>query len=101
MARNQAFHGGTGGGFVGVGGLGGGGVVREKENRYPKGPKIENSKSPSETEIFKRDCKFQASHPPNPYFCVCVCVCGGGGEFSSLVAPCRAILRYYRCDTPY
>ena len=24
-------------------------------------------------DIFKRDCKFQASHPPNPYFC---------GEFS-------------------
>ena len=29
MDRNQAFRGGTGGGFVGVGGVG---VVREKEN---------------------------------------------------------------------
>ena len=33
MDRNQAFRGGTGGGFVGVGG--GGGVVREKEYHYP------------------------------------------------------------------
>ena len=32
MDRNQAFRGGTDGGFVGVGG--GGGVVREKENHY-------------------------------------------------------------------
>ena len=32
------------------------------------GPKIENSRSPSGSEIFERDWKFQASHPPNPYF---------------------------------
>ena len=32
MDRNQAFRGGTGGGFVGVGG-----VVREKEYHCPKG----------------------------------------------------------------
>ena len=31
MDRNQAFWGGTGGGFVGMGGVG---VVREKENHY-------------------------------------------------------------------
>ena len=36
MDRNSAFRGGTGGGFVGVGGGGGEGVVREKENHYPK-----------------------------------------------------------------
>ena len=43
-------------------------------NGTPKGPKIENdSRSPSGIEKFKRDWKFQASHPPNPYFC------GGGG----------------------
>ena len=32
----------------------------------PKGPKIEKFQ---DLEIFKRDWKFQASHPPNPYFC--------------------------------
>ena len=32
MDQNSAFRGGTGGGFVGVGG--GGGVVREKEYHY-------------------------------------------------------------------
>ena len=32
MDRNSAFRDGTGGGFVGVGGWG---VVREKENHYP------------------------------------------------------------------
>ena len=31
----------------------------------PKGPKIEKIQ---DLEIFKRDWKFQASHPPNPYF---------------------------------
>ena len=33
--------------------------------RLPKGPKIEKCQDP---EIFKRDRKIQASHPPNPYF---------------------------------
>ena len=31
----------------------------------PKGPKIEKNQ---DLDIFKRDWKFQASHPPNPYF---------------------------------
>ena len=32
----------------------------------PKGPKIEKFQ---DLEIFKWDWKFQASHPPQPYFC--------------------------------
>ena len=35
MDRNQAFRSGAGGGFVGVGGVGG--VIREKENHYLSG----------------------------------------------------------------
>ena len=31
----------------------------------PRGPKIEKIQ---DLEIFKRDWKFQAGHPPNPYF---------------------------------
>ena len=34
MDRNQAFRGGMGGGFVGIGGRGVVRVVREKENHY-------------------------------------------------------------------
>ena len=48
-------------------------------NAFPEGPNLENFRdrppgltfsSEIETnDIFKRDCKFQASRPPTPYFC--------------------------------
>ena len=74
---------------------------------------IKNSRSPSRIEVFKRDCKFQASHPPNPYFCgkfrtltthspqiwgVTIHPPNLRGE--SLVAPYCAIPRDYLSDTP-
>ena len=40
---------------------------REPGQKKPKGPKI---KKFQDLEIFKRDWKFQASHPPNPIFLV-------------------------------
>ena len=54
---------------IGVLGFEVSGTCKAMKQSHPKGPKIEkNSRSPSGIEIFNRDWKFQASHPPNPYF---------------------------------
>ena len=55
MDRNQARWGGTAGGFVG---MGGGWVVREKENHYPKEKTPEFTKMGEIHELFVFSLSF-------------------------------------------